>query len=588
LEDVAFEIPTDYHGSIDSLQLRDTPTAQALIREGEDAVEPLLRVLESDDRLSRYDLTPARYSWGLIRTLAPVHLIASHTLVAILDAEAIGAAGRGPNRDKREVRNRYATDLRDYWSRVKGLSRVERWYRTLADDQATAEQWLEAASRIVEPIGAKPLGYRRPPELRRPPSKELGLAGEELRAKANPSVSELMARRTDRVANANVGGEDPAPAIAGEMALYLAQWDERQALQVLRTMSLRLRAAPLDDGHNVGHQSPAGLFNQVTLARHRSADPKALDEYADWMRTVGRPARHDHKFSPFEVIWRHPDHPSIARLAEWAFNAPESPWMQPGRDLDFNESSLLESPLLGVASYRKHVLRLLDDKTPAGSATLTTGGGLCLEFGPQHRLSTGYSPDPLAPRIGIPVKFRVCDYYAWWLSRLEGVPRCAIYWPQAKRDEARSEIVAYLKQYGARYGFTDSQEDESPWTIRACFTLPPLDHPASAEDVRQGLAIFSLEGQGERRLVPLAPRPRHAKWLTLKSSPCVAYQSKDLVGPPKNEYYQYGFVWQAEEVLKEGQWVRYYGFVGPNVLARAPASEIQFTNESGQPIPPPD
>jgi len=39
---------------------------------------------------------------------------------------------------------------------------------------------------------------------------------------------------------------------------------------------------------------------------------------------------------------------------------------------------------------------------------------------------------------------------------------------------------------------------------------------------------------------------------------------------------QSGLIWQAEEVLQNGKWVRYYGFVGRHVLQKVPADQIDF------------
>ena len=87
-------------------------------------------------------------------------------------------------------------------------------------------------------------------------------------------------------------------------------------------------------------------------------------------------------------------------------------------------------------------------------------------------------------------------------------------------------------------------------------TFPPLDHPATAEDVKKGLAIFTLESEGKTRLVKLASRPMKARWTTLKETPF----SVQRVDPKTKKvetviaYDQDGLIWQAEEVLKDGKW----------------------------------
>ena len=86
-------------------------------------------------------------------------------------------------------------------------------------------------------------------------------------------------------------------------------------------------------------------------------------------------------------------------------------------------------------------------------------------------------------------------------------------------------------------------------------------------------AIFSLEGQGEVRLVKLTDVPIKARWVTLKDFPIIAQRP---TAPSHREYEQGGWIWQAEEVRKGDRWERSYGFVGPHGIARVPAAEIEL------------
>ncbi len=120
---------------------------------------------------------------------------------------------------------------------------VEQRYRTLADDRAGPQGWLQAAGNIVQHENVAvipgstvftstvttplPLGVR--PRLR----------GEVLRAKRGPSVSELMARRVDQI---DPGGPIDAQSsdqfkvrLANQMAEMLAEWDSKAALPVLKS-----------------------------------------------------------------------------------------------------------------------------------------------------------------------------------------------------------------------------------------------------------------------------------------------------------------------------------------------------------------
>ena len=122
--------------------------------------------------------------------------------------------------------------------------------------------------------------------------------------------------------------------------------------------------------------------------------------------------------------------------------------------------------------------------------------------------------------------FRVCDYIAWRFSSVEGSPRCELYWPEDRRDRAVAECAAYLKRFGARFtGEAPDGQRDFP-ERQAHLAFPALGRPANTEDVRSGRAIFSLEGQGEVRTVPIPSMPTKARWITLKDFP-VEFQRSD-------------------------------------------------------------
>ena len=74
--------------------------------------------------------------------------------------------------------------------------------------------------------------------------------------------------------------------------------------------------------------------------------------------------------------------------------------------------------------------------------------------------------------------------------------------------------------------------------------------------------------------------PQSAKWKTLIQFPIQTIGPKD---PQTNEptrlnsFDQSGLIWQAEEVMVDGHWQRYYGFVGRHIIAKVPADEIELT-----------
>ncbi|MFL5240854.1 MAG: hypothetical protein ACJ8FY_01985 [Gemmataceae bacterium] len=183
----------------------------------------------------------------------------------------------------------------------------------------------------------------------------------------------------------------------------------------------------------------------------------------------------------------------------------------------------------------------------------------------------GSSRELEIPDEGVEGKFRFCDYVAWQIGkRYKAAPRCELYWPEAKRDKAVAACTKFLRQYGEHLF-------EHPTSL-----LP--GKPASLNDVGEGRAIFSLEGEGETRVVAGLKLPHDARWITLENQPSEREKTELRTGKKTiiKGFEQDGKVVQAEEVLKDGKWQRFYGFAGSNHLARVPAKDIELIpNEVG-------
>ncbi len=166
---------------------------------------------------------------------------------------------------------------------------------------------------------------------------------------------------------------------------------------------------------------------------------------------------------------------------------------------------------------------------------------------------------------GIEGTFRICDYVAWMIGEhFEAAPRCELYWSEARRDAAVRDCAAFLRHYGDH--------------LFQQLDVVQHDRPATAADVRAGKAIFSLIGDGETRVVRGLDGALPARWVTLKNRPFETEETDPLTGDllVVKRYRQDGRIVQAEEVFKDGQWRRYYGFVGANHVARVAAEEIEF------------
>jgi len=129
-------------------------TVQALIREGWDAVGPLIECFENDDRLTR--VIPfnmfggGRYQSRAERTIVSVREPAYVAIENILETTRFAPpfSGRETSDEKQAIYRRTASAMRDYLSKYKNLSREERLYAILQEGQGG---WFEAASIIVQP-----------------------------------------------------------------------------------------------------------------------------------------------------------------------------------------------------------------------------------------------------------------------------------------------------------------------------------------------------------------------------------------------------------------------------------------------------
>ena len=305
----------------------------------------------------------------------------------------------------------------------------------------------------------------------------------------------------------------------------------------------------------------------------------------------------------FKPLWRNPDHPAIAAAAAALFEDPKSPWNPSvwrgdATVAEGHQRDLFATPLLGLKAFRTLVIRALGDKTEVGTIETDANGRVIVIQGHHRTVSDGEAPStgstttPTVPGTPSSPARRRCRC-AWptrparQLEQLEGIPRFQKQWPLAKRDEAIAATVAYLTRYGERFRENAAsrairaEEPGDPNHEKAILAFDPLDHPATAADVAEGRAIFSLDGAGaEVRRVALPTFPIAARWTKLEvfpdDPPIMRISDGEGHDRPDIEGMQTGRVWQAEEVREGDRWRRYYGFVGRHALTRVPAEEIEF------------
>lgn len=555
------------------------PIVHALVKEGEPAIEPLLKCLEEDNRMTRSEFTQGMQ----VRPgpLIPVYEPAFDALVGILNSpfpipeSAKGEDVRHLNIDERKA---LAAEVRAYWDKNRGLSPHERWYVALKDDNAGADAWFRAIDDIMQPTtvmkapstafggGWSSGGSPMPPE-------KVELRGADLRARSNPSVSELIIRRFRQVIASAVTDKSIGFEPVGKMILALATWDGKEHLDDIRDMA---RAFHERFPHEqAAFTSTLTTEAQIFRKRLELGDARALPEYADWLTAIDPKEWNYYGLTdPFQIMWHHPNEPVIQRAAEKIFAA-HSMWVPFTHIQEI--ARLMNTPLVGMSAFRREVIEGLGDKSRVGTVKLYDNGNgeFLLDGQNQNETIPTWKDDPDAIPVGQDVPFRVCDYYAYELSRMDCFPEIQVYWPVTKRDAAIAACRGMLLRYGARFqAKPDDSYDDFPYT-REPEALHPtfakLNHPATTDDLQKGHAIFVSDGSARVFDLPTCPVP--AQRPSRKYDP-VMWSSSD----GKTGYYYTidGRVWQAEEVKVGGKWERYYGFEGRHQLEKVAASEIFF------------
>lgn len=514
----------------------------------DEAVEPLLNCLENDTRLSR----GGEFAQDGFRPEG-VDQIAYHVLCGILethfDAYSVGELTR---QDRKAIVER----IRAHWHKIRNMSSADGWYEILRDDSQSPDRWVEAVKRTIA-YGGPTVGE----------AKERAARRETMRKKRNPSMTELLVKRARSLA------EQGSMHQASLLALAIADWEPKAALPILRQQTTRWREVLPEQDPEKNHRIrwiPSDLV-QLTLARARPKDASALPEYIQILREMSPPEEPYRGEDVFQPLLQYPDAPEVVAAAQWIFNDATSPW-NATTHLIHVVPSLGRNKLMILPAFHKLVLRTLADTQVVGAAEVRSYDDI-------HIAAIGYNTrtfagDPLCPAPATRVDVRRCDVCAWQLAEIYGMPRCELYWPKARRDQAVAQCSRLLQQYGRLLGKTGRHL--GPWAVG--FAFPLLDHSATPEDVRDGRAIFSLKGQGTVRCCNLLQRPAPARWVAFREEPFLAwdYDEEKKRAVPRVNYHQEGVVWQADEVEVGGKWHRYYGFAGAGRMAKVAAEEIEF------------
>jgi hypothetical protein len=391
------------------VNLPEDPIVSALIQEGDPAVEPLLNCLENDKRLTRSVGFGRDFFRG--RTVISVHAAAKAALLSILRAGFVDDA----------------TEIRAYWNKYKNLTLEDRWYAILDDDSANA-RWAEAAADIVQPGNVRRFPGGLSVEKPAPTNASVRLDGEILRAKTNPSVTELMARRALEVPTNNVNAYDISASC--QMALYLAAWDSPAASPVARSLSHRACSVMKYSGQQLGP-----LVTKLALARAKAGDPQAFDDYASWIVTTSPDGLGYSISECLEPFRQFATNQILQAAAGKLFDDTNSDWSRlPWKEM--RGDNPIASDLVNLPAFRLLLIRELEKTNVCGFITWRAPGQI--DYAITNCQSGGYGavafPSGLQPTNGTTSELRWSDWVAFSLFQAKRIPLFDPFAPVTERD----------------------------------------------------------------------------------------------------------------------------------------------------------
>ena len=512
------------------------PVARALIDAGDDAVEPLLDCYEYDARPTSAGRPPM-----------PVREAAYSVLKQILHVERFGPDLQFDRTITVEQRHDREVQLaRNFWAKAKYASDEQRDLLILADDQLSSSDWYNSVDKLIAAINRR----------RADPIAD--------KAETTKLVSDFINTVDHLVKSLNKRREDSESWV---LLYSISDWDQTADLPLLRKQVEYLKSTEF-----MNYEELAWMAAAMAHAGDRSG----LEVYCDWLRKLPMDPMDRCSEDLLKPLYLFQDDPAISATATAIFDGLHDP-------VNFisTNDELIGTPLLGIKSFRQQVLRALDDKRLFGTVTVRANHKFdFVDSNGTLDTNPGVGQIPRAEtrlgRLDVPMTIRKCDRYAMLIADAGG-PEMQYYWPESDRDTVVADCKAFLVRYGPRLRYTPGYGGDIIGGYLYQVTFPVLDHVASKQEADSLQAVFSLEGEGERRLVKI-PRPILANWITLKKHPAVwtEYVS-DFSGTKSTDYFANGcWVWQAEEVKVNGVWKRYYGVSGSHEIAKVAAEEIEF------------
>lgn len=418
------------------------PVLVALLKEGKPAIGPLLEHLEKEaaNQLTRSVSFGRDFHRG--RTLHPTTQPVVKLLLNLMEASYAEAGVDHAMIYYGKVSNaQLAERLRSYWKTLGQMPRAERWYRNLADDKAGGKAWADALGNIIktEPVPGR--------------TNETRLAGEELRAKTAPKVTELLVRRAGALARSANHAFERSEAVA--FIMNAEKWEALSLLPLAADLQRSIEAA-YSGKDNIGSADPlnAKAIAALAMLRARHGDAMGLDAYAGWISQAVPQALDDSVLDVLEPFSQFPKQPSMRAAAHDMFGNQKSPWGTLGWMLDaknhLRSRKPLATPVLIIPEIRELVIQELGKRDPAGEAENLGKGNLTVRYANGNGITYGARKDTEGMAVGAKFPFRRCDVVLEQLTAIPGFPAFSLLWAEPKRDEAVAATIALLKDSGER------------------------------------------------------------------------------------------------------------------------------------------
>ncbi|MDB6130282.1 MAG: hypothetical protein JWM04_1389 [Verrucomicrobiales bacterium] len=348
-------------------------------------------------------------------------------------------------------------EYKGYWQKFKNTSIEERWYTSLEDDGAKPEQWKNAAMNLLSRTeGVNTYLWGNAPAPKTTNRFAYNYTG--LRAKKNPSFSDLLEKRALGLVNKNDPDNKKEQNFyhSSEFCLMLAEWDPQHARTILELVLQRGISMVSEGKSHQTWQLGASTLQMAKLANTLAAldDFQGLEMYCAWLGTQKLEDLTETFPGSLSPLGRFPNNLAVREASIKLFGNEGQKWIA-GRQ----SQSLLRTRLVCNPVFLKFVLVTLANESIVGDFIVGKDN--------EYTLKTAYGTqggmirlDAFAPVPGTSIPLRICDEIARNLSRIEDLPPFQPYWPLEKRNSALQDIITFLKSNSDRLNLKPPQAND--------------------------------------------------------------------------------------------------------------------------------